>query len=270
MAGYDESTYGERIAAVCDEMPGVPRNAEAAVEFLAPLAKGRRVLELGIGTGRIALPLAARGVKVCGIDSSRAMVDRLRGKPGGAEIPVELGNFADVRIGGRFSLVYLVFNTFFGILTQEQQVRCFERVAKRLTPDGAFVIEALVPDLSRFDRGQRTATLLVDDDRTVVDASMLDQANQRVRSQHIVINDDGIQRYPIELRYAYPAELDLMARIAGMRLRERFGGWDRRPFNSESVAHISVYKPIPQKAEVPVKSGRARLKVVSGKRRRRA
>jgi SAM-dependent methyltransferase len=270
MAEYDESTYGERIAAVYDSMPGVPRNAEAAVEFLAPLARGRRVLELGIGTGRIALPLAERGVKICGIDSSRAMVDKLRTKPGGAEIPVEIGNFADVRIGGRFSLVYVVFNTFFGILTQEQQVRCFERVARRLTADGAFVIEAFVPDLSRFDRGQRTSTLLVDDDRTIVDASMLDQAHQRVRSQHIVINDDGIRRYPVELRYAYPAELDLMARIAGMRLRERFGGWDRRPFTSESGWHISVYEPVPQKAELPQKSaGRPKLKVVTGKRRRR-
>ena len=242
MAHYDASTYGEQIAEVYDRWPGVPANAEAVVEFLAPLAKGRRALELGIGTGRVALPLAARGVKVCGIDASPAMVAKLRQKPGGAAIPVEIGNFADVRIGGRFSLVYVVFNTFFGVLTQDEQVRCFSRVAKRLAPGGAFVIEAFVPDLSRFDRGQRTSTLLLDDDRAIIDAATIDYANQVVRSQHILISDDGVRRYPVVLRFAYPSELDLMARLAGMRLRERFGGWDRGPFTSSSAAHVSVYE----------------------------
>jgi len=147
------------------------------------------------------------------------MVEKLRGKPGGAEIPVEMGNFANLKIGGRFSLIYVVFNTFFGILTQEDQVRCFSRVAKRLAPDGAFVIEAFVPDLTRFDHGQRTSTTLLSDERTVMEVSKLDAASQRVRSQHLVIDDGGIHRYPVELRFAYPPELDLMARIAGMRLR---------------------------------------------------
>lgn len=242
MARYDASTYGEQIAEVYDRWPGVPANAEAAAEFLAPLAKGRRALELGIGTGRVALPLAARGVKVCGVDASPAMVAKLRQKPGGAAIPVEIGNFADVRIGGRFALVYVVFNTFFALLTQDEQVRCFSRVAKRLAPGGAFVIEAFIPDLSRFDRGQRTSTLLLDDDRAIIDAATIDYANQIVRSQHMLISDDGIRRYPVVLRFAYPSELDLMARLAGMRLRERFGGWDRSPFNSSSAAHVSVYE----------------------------
>jgi len=242
MAQYDASTYGERIAEVYDCWPGVPANAEAAAEFLAPLAKGRRALELGIGTGRVALPLAARGVKVCGIDASPAMVAQLRQKPGGAAMPVEIGNFADVRIGGRFALIYVVFNTFFGVLTQDEQVRCFSRVAKRLAPGGAFVIEAFVPDLSRFDRGQRTSTLLLDGDRAIIDAATIDYANQLVRSQHILIADDGIRRYPVVLRFAYPSELDLMARLAGMRLRERFGGWDRSPFTSSSAVHVSVYE----------------------------
>jgi SAM-dependent methyltransferase len=263
MADYDESTYGERIAAVYDGFYQLFRgDAEAAVEFLAPLAKGRRILELGIGTGRIALPLAQRGIKVHGVDASPAMVEKLRSKPGGAEIPVEMGNFANLKIGGRFSLVYVVFNTFFGILTQEDQVRCFTRVAKRLAPDGVFVIEAFMPDLARFDRGQRTSTTVVSDERTIMEVSTLDATSQRVRSQHIVIDESGVHRYPVELRFAYPPELDLMARTAGMRLRERWGGWDRRPFTSESANHVSVYELVPQPVATPIKSAkRPRLKV---------
>jgi len=242
MAGYASSTYGERIAGVYDQWPGVPANADAAVEFLAALASKRRVLELGIGTGRVALPLAARGVKVSGIDASPAMVAQLRQKPGGATIPVEIGSFADVRTRGPFALVYVVFNTFFALLTQEEQLRCFARVAKRLAPSGAFVIEAFVPDLSRFDRGQRTSALELSDNRVVIDAAQLDAAKQLVRSEHIAISNDGIQRYPVVLRFAYPSEIDLMARLAGMRLRERFGGWDRSPFTSSSQTHVSVYE----------------------------
>jgi SAM-dependent methyltransferase len=271
MADYDESTYGERIAEVYDGFYEIFRtDASEAVGFLAPLAKGRRVLELGIGTGRIALPLAQRGIKVHGIDASPAMVEKLRSKPGGAEIPIEMGNFANLRIGGRFSLVYVVFNTFFALLSQDDQVRCFTRVAKRLTPDGAFVIEAFMPDLARYDHGQRTSTTLIADERTIMEVSKLDAMSQRVRSQHIVIDDGGIHRYPVELRFAYPPELDLMARIAGMRLRERWGGWDRRPFTSESVNHVSVYELVPQPIVTPIKSAkRGRLKVVRDEKRRR-
>ena len=268
MADYDESTYGERIAEIYDGLYEVFRgDAPQAVEFLAPLARGRRVLELGIGTGRIALPLAERGIRMHGVDASPAMVAKLRAKPGGAEIPVEMGSFANLKIGGRFSLVYVVFNTFFALLTQEDQVRCFTRVAKRLTPDGAFVIEAFVPDLTRFDHGQRTSTTMMSDARTILEVSQLDAATQRVRSQHMMIDDAGVRRYPVELRFAYPAELDLMARIAGMRLRERWGGWDRRPFTSESVNHVSVYEPVPQPVVTPIKSARRpRLKVVRSRK----
>ena len=271
MADYDESTYGERIAEIYDSLYEVFRaDAPATVDFLAPLAKGRRALELGIGTGRIALPLAQRGIRTHGVDASPAMVAKLRAKPGGAEIPVEMGNFANLKIGGRFSLIYVVFNTFFGILTQDDQVRCFMRVAKRLTSDGVFVIEAFVPDLTRFDHGQRTSTTLLSDERTIMDMSKLDTAPQRVRSQHLVIDESGTHRYPVELRFAYPPELDLMARIAGMRLRERWGGWDRRPFTSESANHISVYELVPQPVVTPIKNAkRARLKVVADEKRLR-
>ncbi len=260
MADYDESTSGERIAAVYDGLNEAFRyDASAAVDFLAPLAKGRRVLELGIGTGRIALPLAERGIRMHGVDASPAMVEKLRSKPGGAEIPVEMGNFANLKIGGRFSLIYVVFNTFFALLTQDDQVGCFTRVAKRLTPDGAFVIEAFVPDLTRYDRaGRRTSTPLISDERTLIEVSHLDAAAQRMRSQYVVIDDTGIHRYPVEVRFAYPPELDLMARIAGMRLRERWGGWDRRPFTSESANHISVYELVPQPIVTPIKSAKRR------------
>jgi len=266
---YDESTYGERIADIYDSFYETFRkDAPAAVEFLAPFAKGRRVLELGIGTGRIALPLAERGIRMHGVDASPAMVEKLRSKPGGAAIPVEMGNFANLKIGGRFSLIYVAFNTFFALLTQEEQVRCFQRVAKRLMPDGVFVIEAFVPDLTRYDHGQRTSTSLMSDERTILEVSQIDPATQKVRAQHVLIDDSGVRRYPVELRFAYPMELDLMARLAGMRLRERFGGWDRRPFNFTSEAHISVYELVPQPVVTPIKSAkRLGLKVVRTKKR---
>jgi SAM-dependent methyltransferase len=266
---YDESTYGERIADIYDELFSSRGDTDAAVEFLAALAKGRRALELGIGTGRIALPLAARGIRMHGIDASPAMVEKLRGKSGGAEIAVEFGNFAEVRIGGRFSLIYVVFNTFFALLTQEDQVRCFSRVAKRLAPDGVFVIEAFVPDLSLYSRGQGITIVSTSDERAILGLSQLDAAAQLLRAQTLVIGDDGIRRFPVELRFAYPAELDLMARLAGMRLRDRWGGWDRRPFTSESALHVSVYELAPA-VVTPIKIvKRARLKIVPGSKRRR-
>jgi SAM-dependent methyltransferase len=272
MADYDESTYGERIAEIYDSLyESFRADAPEAVEFLAPLAKGRRVLEFGIGTGRIALPLAQRGIRMHGVDASPAMVAKLRGKTGGAELPVEIGNFANLKIAGRFSLIYVVFNTFFALPTQDDQVRCFMRVAKRLTPDGAFVIEAFMPDLTRFDHGQRTSTTHLSDERTIMEVSKLEAASQRVHAQQVVIDDGGIHRYPVEVRFAYPPEMDLMARIAGMRLRERWGGWDRRPFSSESANHVSVYELVPQPIVTPIKSAkRARLKVVPGVKGRRA
>jgi hypothetical protein len=198
------------------------------------------------------------------------MVERLRGKTGGVEIPVEFGNFAEVRIGGRFALIYVVFNTFFALLTQEDQVRCFSRVAKRLAPDGIFVIEAFVPDLSLYVREQRTSIFSTSDERTVINLTQLDRANQRVRAQTLVIGEEGIRRFPVELRFAFPAEIDLMARLAGMRLRERWGGWDRRPFTSESALHVSVYEMVPAPVVTPIRTAkRARLKIVPGKKPRR-
>jgi SAM-dependent methyltransferase len=239
---YDASTYGERIAEIYDTRPFIPQNAESAVEFLSALAGKGRALELGIGTGRIAIPLAARGVRVSGIDASPAMVAKMRAKAGGEGISVTIGDFAGVPVKGQFALIYVVFNTFFGLLNQEDQVRCFERVAKRLRSDGAFVIEAFRPDLTRFDRGQRTSTLDLTADRASLELATHDVVNQRVRAQHVEISPEGIKMFPVALRYCYPSELDLMARLAGMRLRERWGGWNREPFTAASVGHVSVYE----------------------------
>ena len=245
MPEYDSSTYGERIADVYDEITVPTTSAENAVEFLASVAGKRRILELGVGTGRVAIPLAARGFKVFGIDASPAMAKKMRAKHGGEAITVEIGDFADVKIGGRFSLIYVIFNTLFMLKNQDEQIRCFSRVARHLTDDGLFVIEAFVPDQGYFDRGQRVQVSSIENDRVKLDTSIHDRAAQTSRAAHVLIGKDGIDIYPLTIRYAYPAELDLMARLSGMRLRARYAGWNREPFNAASGLHVSVYELIP-------------------------
>jgi SAM-dependent methyltransferase len=239
---YDAATYGDRMADVYDEWFAVPSETQEAVEFLFDLAGTGSVLELGIGTGRVALPLAQRGCEVRGVDASEAMVERLRAKPGGENIPVAIGDFAEPDTEEEFSLVYVVFNTFFALLSQEDQVRCFSNVARRLREGGVFVIEAFVPDMTRWDRDQRMEVLHVESDSVVLGASRHDPVGQRVASNHLVVSGVGVKLYPVRLRYAWPSELDLMARLAGLRLRERWGGWGREPFTASSVNHVSVYE----------------------------
>ena len=239
---YDVSTYGERIADVYDHLPRLPANTERAVEFLAAAAGRGPILELGIGTGRLALPLAQRGFVVHGIDASPAMVGRLRAKPGADRVTITMGDFADMAIAGRFSLIFVAFNTFFGLLTQEDQIRCFGGIAEHLTDDGVFVIEAFVPDLSRFTHGQRVGVTSLATDEVYLETSVHDPVAQRVRSQQVVINEDGVRMYPVVIRYAWPSELDLMARLASLRLRERWAGWSREAFGASSGAHVSVYE----------------------------
>ncbi len=243
MTRYGVSTYGDRAAARYDELFTQPAASPACIDFLASLAGRGPALELGIGTGRVALPLAARGVAVEGIDSSRKMVAKLRAKRGGRRIRVAFGDFADVDVEGRYTLVFVVFNTFFGLLTQEDQVRCFANVAAHLEPGGAFVIEAFVPDLARFDRGQRTSTSHVDTDTDTVQmqVSVHHATEQQIDTQHFVIERGKLRTYPVRIRYAWPSELDLMARLAGLELRERWSGWERAPFTSQSGSHVSVY-----------------------------
>lgn len=170
------------------------------------------------------------------------MVARLRAKSGGEDIPVTIGDFAEVDVEGEFAVVYVPFNTLFALTTQEEQVRCFENVARHLTEEGVFVVEAFVPDLSRYDRHQRVSVDQVKSDRVMLEVSRHDPVRQTSDTQHVILDERGMKLYPVSVRYAYPSELDLMARLTGLRLRERFGGWHREPFTSASVAHVSVYE----------------------------
>ncbi|MGH3322280.1 MAG: class I SAM-dependent DNA methyltransferase [Nocardioidaceae bacterium] len=243
LPNYGAATYGDRFADVYDAWHApTDKDTDAAVAFLAELAGQGRVLELGIGTGRVALPLAARGLDVHGIDASPRMVERLRAKPGGTQLPVVIGDFADVGYDGSFALVYVVFNTFFALLSQEEQVRCFAGVTARLDQGGAFAIEAFVPDPSRFDRGQRVQVTELGDAEVRLQASRHDSVTQRVSSQDILVAAQETRLYPVQLRYAWPAELDLMARLAGLRLAGRWGDWNREPFTTASTRHVSVYR----------------------------
>lgn len=237
----DVADYGQTWATVYDER-FAGKDPSAEVALLAELAGTGPALELGIGTGRVALPLAGRGVAVYGIDASESMVARLREKPGGAAIPVTIGDFEAIPLDGPFTLVYVVFNTFFGLLSQDAQVRCFQSVAGRLQPGGRFLIEAFVPDLGRFRNHQDVRTVRLDDDIVDLAASMHDLVTQRVDARNIFISGGAVDVRPTSIRYAWPAELDLMARIAGLGLEARWGGWRREPFTPASGFHVSVYQ----------------------------
>jgi SAM-dependent methyltransferase len=241
MEGYGPATYGDRIADVYDAFYEEILDTDRAVETLADLAAGGPVLELAIGTGRLALPLAERGLEVHGVDASNKMVEKLRAKPGGDAIPVTIGDFADVPVDGTYRLIFIAFNTLFALLTQEDQLSCFANAAAHLTDDGVFVIEVFFPDLARFDRDQRTQVTWVDTGRVMLDASRHSPVEQRVDSQHVVITEEGTKLYPVFIRYAFPSELDLMARLAGLELRQRWGSWRRDPFTAASGRHVSVY-----------------------------
>jgi SAM-dependent methyltransferase len=225
--------FGREVAARYDESTAdLP--VEPVVDFLAQLAGDGAALELGIGTGRIAVPLAARGVPVHGIDLSEAMVAKLREKPGSEAIEATIGDFATTRVDGSFSLAYLVFNTINNLTTQEAQVACFENVAAHIEPGGCFVIEVGVrpgEPLSVFDLSD-----------THVGVDEYEAATQRLVSHHFSLVDGRWERLSMPFRAVSPAELDLMARLAGMRLRERWSGWEREPFTNESRKHVSVWE----------------------------
>lgn len=240
MSDYSIETYGERVADAYDEWYSA--YDPDAIEFLTELVAGGKALELGIGTGRFALPLAAKNVEVHGVDASESMLARLRKKPGAEKIHVTLGDFAEVPVEGKFQLIYVVFNTLFALTTQEAQVGCLRNVAAHLANGGRFVVEAFVPDLARFTGSRVNWPTTVTTDRVELDIGEHDQVNQKVVSQKVVLTDGNVWLFPIQIRYVWPSELDLMAQLAGLRLRERLGGWRREPFNAESKKHISVYE----------------------------
>jgi SAM-dependent methyltransferase len=234
-------SFDEEAASKYDQ--NTQRGDEAeAVAFLQALARGGPAMELAIGTGRIALPLAAAGVEVEGIDISPAMIARLRAKQGGEKLKVVTGNFADLSVEGSYRLIYVVFNTFFNLVTQEEQVRCFVNVARHLSADGLFVIEGGTPaGLYRLRNYQYVDAEAIETDHLKLDVARYDPLSQLLVETHVTLSPAGIQLNPIVTRYAWPAELDLMARIAGLRLRERWGTWSRAPFKVESENCISVY-----------------------------
>lgn len=241
MKGYEPiMSFGEDTAAMSRD---VQRGDEAAaVACLEQLAGHGPALELAIGAGRIALPLAARGIRVDGIDISPAMVAQLRAKPGGDHIPVTIGDFAGVPVPGVYRLIYVVWNTLFNLLTQEDQVRCFENVAAHLTDDGVFVVEAYVPAfLYRLRNDQYVDAESIEVDEVRLDLLRHDMATQIIEESHVSLSTAGVRLNPVVQRYAWPSELDLMGRIAGLRLKHRWGGWNREPYNSASSIHVSVY-----------------------------
>jgi SAM-dependent methyltransferase len=234
--------FDEHIAATYDDDGPMfdPAVVSATVDFLAGLAGRGRALELGIGTGRIALPLAERGVPVDGIELSRAMTARLHAKPGGDAIQVTIGDFSTRTVDGSFSLVYLVYNTMENLTTQAAQVACFRNAAAHLAPGGCFVIEVEVPQLRRLPPGDSFRVFSVSEDYFGIDE--IDTATQRAVSHHLSIVDGKLDHFSMPFRYVWPSELDLMAELADVRLRERWGDWNREPFTSDSRKHVSVWE----------------------------
>jgi SAM-dependent methyltransferase len=237
-----EDYFGERVAARYDEDARIfdPAVADPVVDFLAELVGQGAALELGIGTGRIALPLAQRGVRVHGIDLSAAMVARLRTKPGAEDIEVTIGDFATTTVAGTFSLAYLVFNTIMNLTTQDEQIACFGNVAAHLEPGGCFVIEVGIPGLQRLPPGETVQAFDVSATRLGFDE--YDVVSQGLISHHYSVEDGKLEVNSVPFRYVWPSELDLMARLAGMTLRERWSGWKHEPFTSDSTKHVSVWE----------------------------
>jgi len=241
-----EDHFGEEVAARYDESSGDmfdPSVLDPTVDLLAGLAGDGAALEFAIGTGRVALPLAARGVPVCGIDLSNAMVERLRAKDTANRIDVTIGDIATTRVDGSFRLVYLVFNTIGNLFTQDRQVACFANAAAHLEPGGYFVIELVVPDLRRLVPGQ-DAVVFAHSPGYVGYDRYVDLVAQQAVSHHFIADGSGVRELTTPFRYAWPSELDLMAKLAGMSLRDRWAGWDRSPFTGDSTSHVSVWEKV--------------------------
>jgi SAM-dependent methyltransferase len=242
MTDFDPTAYGARIADDYDDLYADSLDTEATVERLVELAEGGPVLEFGIGTGRLALALVDRGLDVHGVEASPDMAAGLQRKPGGKRIPVELGDFSEVHAGSGFALVVLAFNTIFALPDQAAQVRCFANAARHLRPGGRFVVEAWLPDLAGFSGNRAVRPRLLKSDVVSIEVVELDPVRQMMRTTQAVMRDGSVRLYPANHRYAWPAELDLMAQLAGLRLVDRREDWAGRPFTAESRTHVSVYQ----------------------------
>ena len=243
---HDDGYFDEPVAARYDESSAemfAPAVVDPVVDVLARLAGSGRALELGIGTGRIALPLARRGVPVHGIELSEAMASRLRAKRGDEDVEVTIGDFASTRVEDTFSVAYVVFNTISNLTTQAAQVACFRNVAAHLEPGGAFVIEVGLPELQRLPPGETARVFHMSETRWGIDE--YDVATQGLVSHHFETVDGRIEHFAMPFRYTWPAELDLMAQLAGMALRERWSGWKGEPFTNDSRGHVSVWEKAP-------------------------
>ncbi len=242
MQGYDPMTSFGHTESLRYDDEDTRGDEEQTVAFLARLAGGREALEFAVGTGRIALPLAAAGVAVDGIEMSPHMVERLREKPGGDAITVTVGDMSRISTWRTYGLVYLVYNTIGNLLTQDDQVRCFENAARHLTDDGVFVLECQVPTAPSRPGHQFVDPEIIGVNHVVLDVCRYDPVWQILDENHVHLTSDGVVFGPIRLRLAHPPEFDLMARIAGLRLRDRWGGWNQEPFTAASWRHVSVYQ----------------------------
>ena len=242
MDQHDPTAYGRRIADEYDEHYEGYWDTEGTVARLAELAGPGPVLELGVGTGRLALPLADHGVEVHGLDSSEDMLQRLRLKPGAERLTLWTGDFTTIDVPGTFSLVVLAINTIFALPDQDAQVQCFVSAGRRLGPGGRFAVEAWIPQLERFTTGSAVSVRILREDRVSLDVARLDPVNQRMETTQVSFTDGDVRLYPANHRYAWPSELDLMARLAGMELETRHEDWRQTPFTAHSTTHVSVYR----------------------------
>ena len=242
MLEFGPDTFGKLNADSYDALHD-PGTTEESVALIADLAgPGARLLELAIGTGRMAIPLKQRGFEISGIEGSPEMVAKMRTKPGGVDIPVLIGDMADGAIEGEFDFAFLVFNTLFNLTSQEAQLRCFANTARRLAPGGAFLIETFVPDFSAFTDHQSLRTMHIGMQSLWFEAKRHDPVAQRIDYQRVRITDAGLKLVPLQMRYAWPAEIDLMAKLAGLELEHRWGGWHRENFTPDSRMHVSLYR----------------------------
>jgi len=241
MRNYGPETFGELNADEYDLLHN-PGTTEAAIELLSEFALPGRTLELAIGTGRVALPMAERGCRIEGIEASPLMVEKLRQKPGGHGIPVTIGDMSEVKADGMFDFIFLIFNTLYNLTSQAAQVKCFRNAASMLAPGGAFLIEGFVPDLSQFHDHRSVKPRHVGFSSLALEAAVHDPTTQRIDYQVLRVTSEGTRLTPLPMRYAWPQETDLMAQLAGLELENRWGGWDKSDFTANSRMHISVYR----------------------------